>query len=316
MPALHDDDGPELLDLPGTSNGDDTPSDEDNGNGPTAAELAAEAARARTAAEADPEGDPEPESGAAAPRMIPKGRFDEVNNERKTLAEQLAQAQATIAALAAATSGKAAAAAPAAEDTTEAPAFDLKKAMRERLTALATGDDDRALELDEQIHEYQLKKARELARADLEAARAQQDQNERVQTLQATAAEIKAKYPELNDKSPDADADAITFVIAKRDALVAAGRAPHEALREASEIAAKRFGFAADGAAPTAVDPAAARLLKARERNAQTAALQPPELGGRGNRATQTARADVATMTDEEFAALPEAEKKRLRGDM
>jgi hypothetical protein len=311
MPPLQDDDGPELLDVPeGRAEPDPN---EDNGNGPTAAELAAEN-DARAAAlkqvagdEADSEAEAEP--GTKGQR-IPKARFDEVNNERKALAEQLAQANAALAALAV---GKTA---PVQQQEEAPPEFDLKKAMREKLTALATGNDDRALELEEQIQEHTLKTARALARQDMEADRAQMTERQQAQALQATAADIKKVYPELDDKGPDADPDAIAFVITKRDALVAKGMLPHEALKEASEFVAKRMGFAQPETAPTKTDPTADRLVAARERNARAAAAQPPELGGRGNRATQTARQDVATMTDEEFAALPEAEKKRLRGDV
>ena len=58
------------------------------------------------------------------------------------------------------------------------------------------------------------------------------------------------------------------------------------------------------------------RLVAARTKNADAANRQPPELGGKGDRATQTARLNVAEMSEEDFAALPAAEKKRLRGDM
>lgn len=310
MPGLthDDDDNDDTATLIDPANPDATSGDEDNGNGPTAAELEAQRTAAKTKAPA-PDADPEAEH--EAPRMIPKGRFDEVNEERKALAAQLAHANAALAALA--TGGKAPAAKEAAEDP---PAFDLKAAMRERLQALASGDDDRALELDEAIQQHTLAQATENARRQYEAAQATMTQQQQAAALKATAAELTALYPQLDVKSADADQDAIDFVVARRDRLMAEGKPAHEALRLAVTVAAKRFGFDGDESAPTKSDPVAARLLAARQRNAAAAAAQPPELGGKGNRATQVARLDVEKMTDEEFAALPEAEKKRLRGDV
>lgn len=315
MPAaIHDDDNDDtttLIDPSNPGDGGGPADDEDNGNGPTAAELAAEEAQ-RAAAAAKPAIDADPGTDSQVPRMIPKGRFDEVNEERKALAEQLAQATAALAALAAGRT-TAPANAPAAD---EPGAFDLKAAMRERLRALASGDDDRALELDEQIQDYTLQQAKAAARQEYEASQATMTQQQQAAALKATAAELTKLYPQLDAKAADADQDAIDFVVARRDRLIAEGKPAHEALRQAVAVAAKRFGFDDDEPAPTKVDGATARLLAARQRNAAAAAAQPPELGGKGNRATTVARFDVEKMTDEEFAALPEAEKKRLRGDV
>jgi hypothetical protein len=314
MPGLtHDEEDDSTATLIDPANPDTPADDEDNGNGPTAAELAAEEAeRAAAAAKPRAAADADPGADAQVPRMIPKGRFDEVNEERKALAEQLAQATAALAALTAGTK-TAPAKEPAADDP---PAFNLKAAMRERLQALASGDDDRALELDEQIQEHTLQQAKAAARQELEASQATMTQQQQAAALKATAAEMKQLYPQLDEKGAEADQDAIDFVVARRDRLIAEGKPAHEALRQAVVVAAKRFGLDGDGTAPTKDDPAAARLLAARQRNAAAAAAQPPELGGKGNRATATARVDIEKMTDEEFAALPEAEKKRLRGDV
>jgi hypothetical protein len=292
MPAIIDDDTDqdELI---------DTDAPEDNGNTPDDPP-----AKAAPAAEA-----PADEDEPAEPKgkMIPKGRFDEVNEERKELARQLAEVTAALAAAA----GKPAAKA----EEPPAPAFDLKAAMKERIQALVSGDDDKALELDERIQDYTLRRAREEAKREFDAENQQLTARQQATALAAAANEMKAKYPELDDRGDAADPDAIAFVIAKRDALIAAGKAPHEALREAADSIAKRLGFG-EKSAPTNTDPVTARLVAARERNARAAAAQPPDLGGRGDRATQAARVKVEEMTDEEFASLSAAEKKRLRGDM
>ena len=51
------------------------------------------------------------------------------------------------------------------------------------------------------------------------------------------------------------------------------------------------------------------------KRNAADAMLQPTAVqAGIGNRA-QAAKLDIDNLTDEEYAALPPAERKKLRGD-
>jgi hypothetical protein len=57
------------------------------------------------------------------------------------------------------------------------------------------------------------------------------------------------------------------------------------------------------------------RTANAIARGAADSNSQPPSAqAGIGNRAT-TAKVDVATITDEQFESMTEAEKKRLRGD-
>lgn len=93
MPASAIDDDTDQDELIDTDKPDAKTGDEDNGNGPTAAELAAEndakakALKQVAGDEAEDEGEPE-----AKRQRIPKSRFDEVNNERKTLADPLTQA--------------------------------------------------------------------------------------------------------------------------------------------------------------------------------------------------------------------------------
>lgn len=311
MPGLtHEDDDDNTATLIDPANPDAPAGDEDNGNGPTKAELQAEALleAAATGKVKAPAADADQEADGH-PAMIPKGRFNEVITQKNTLADQLAQAQATIAALVA---GKAA---PAQADQTETQAFDRDEALQEQYEAIQVGDKARAIELGKRIQQDILREATESAVRQYEAKQETLTQQQQAQSLKQTAAELTAKYPQLDVKGEDADQDAIDFVVARRDRLMAEGKPAHEALRLAVSVAAKRFGFD-DEPAPTKTDPTADRLLAARQRNAAAAATQPPELGGKGNRATAIARLDVEKMTDAEFAALPEAEKKRLRGDM
>jgi hypothetical protein len=242
--------------------------------------------------------------------MVPLSALQEERDleERDRRKELTAQNEALLQALAA-TNKAAPAAAPAAAAPT---AFDMKAARAAHHAALVSGDDAKALELDEQIAEAMLVEGERRALARMR--KEQEADSLRVQNedLQQAGELVKKAYPQLDNKSPNADPDAILFVIAKRDTLVQAGKAPGEALRAAAEQASKLFGF---GAGQPTEDVSTARTILARTRNAAAAAAQPPELSGLGNRATRAQQTNVETMTDEEFAALPAAEKKRLRGD-
>jgi len=285
---------------------------EDNGNTPQTPEEIAAAEAARTAALRQvAAGIDDPEAGAGKGQFIPKGRFDEVNVRKNALELENAQLLALLAA-----GGKAPA--PTAGAPAAAAEFDARAAMKEKIAALVAGDDDKALELEEKINAHNIKVATAQARAEFEQSNTERTAKQQTEALQTAAAEMKKAYPQLDEKSDKVDPDAIDFVIAKRDALARTGMPPDAALREAVKVVAKRFGFdePADHGAPSKPNAADDRLVAARARAATAAAQQPPNLGGKGDRATQTARQNVETMTDEEFAALPDAEKRRLRGDM
>ncbi len=282
---------------------------EDNGNTPDTPEQIAAADEARKKAlkqvAADDDADTEGEPGKKPPpNFVPRARLNEVS-------EQLAETKAL---LAAALNKPAAPAAPA--PPTE-PAFDVKAARKAYLAAVASGDDDKALELDEQIEAHRMRVAEENAVKRIRQENQEQTAQQVATELASAAKGIQKTYPQLDAKSDDADPEAIDFVIFRRDKLIAAGTPAGEALRQAADLAAKAFGFAKGEKkepAPTD-DPDTTRTIAARTRNADAASRQPPELGGRGDRGTQQQRVNVAEMTDEEFAALPAAEKKRLRGD-
>lgn len=298
---IENEDGDEVLTLPGQEEGATEP--EDNGNTPDP-----EPAKKPAKAAAEPEAEPDLDDETTKPKFIPKGRFDEVNERMKAVERQNAE---LIAALAANKP-----AAPAAAPAPSEAEFDMKATIKARNLALASGDDDKALELDEQIQAHTLKEARRLAREDMEAATTELTAKQQETEMKRAAAELVKAYPQLDPNSPDVDQDAIDFVVARRNKLIGEGRPMHEALRMAVDVAAKRFFTDPEAdPSPTKPDPATARVIAARKAAAEAAALQPPALSGKGDRSTVKERQNVETMSDDEFAALSDAEKKRLRGD-
>lgn len=287
---------------------------EDDGNTPDTPEQLAAKEDARVKAlkkvASEAEEDPDGERGA----MIPKGRFNEVNvRMQKAEAEAAALRELIRAGVVAAP-----AAAPAQAPVADEPQFDLKAMIRQKNAALASGDDEMADELDEKIQKHNVKVATEAALQQMRETNEQAAARQAQAAMEAVAKDVKVAYPQLDEKSTQANPEAIEFVIFKRDRLIADGIVAHKALARAVENAAKVFGFSADK--ESAATPAQAavdkRIEEARTRNARAANSQPPILGGNGERATASARVNVAEMSDEDFRALPEAEKKRLRGDM
>lgn len=290
--AIDDDDGP----APGEDRGDDfTPTDE----APAApAPAAAPAAAPAPAAEAD----------KAQQQMIPKARFDEVNNDRKFYAEENARLKAELAA-------KSGAAPAAAEQATqeESEAVDIMALERQRIDAMMEGDTEKAAEIGAQIVGIVRQQARNEALQEMDERSTRSTTANLVNTA---AAEVIAQYPMLDDASENANPEAIDELVALRNGYIAKGIAPAEAIKKAAEKVAKLYDL--DAPQPTAepkepvVDP---RTKQAIERGAHVAATQPNTAAvGVGTR-QDTGRINIEAMSEEQFDALPETEKRRLRGD-
>ncbi len=261
------------------------------------------------------------EQGRPAATGIPKGRFNEVNQQRKDALAQLAAANEEIARLkgaktdaaapgpAPAPAAKSPAAAPAAPAAAPAGEFDVESQEEAYVAALMEGDTKGAVAIRRQINAHLQDQASARATQELTARQS-------AQLLKTTAESVSAAYPWLN--KPEG-ADTLELILAARDRKIANGMPPHLALADAANTIAPKFAPEGDeppsrvsDSAPSAKDlrPAAALARGAADSTAQPPALQ----AGIGQRAT-AARVNVAQMTEEQFDALPEAEKSRLRGD-
>lgn len=250
---------------------------------------------------------------------VPPERFNEVTAKRKEAEERAAALEADNARLKAeleaakakpATASEtppAAAAAPAAADT--APAFDMKAVQKEAADALLEGDMERYTELQGKIFAHIEEQA--AARAMRQSAEATAQATEQA-ALSAVAATAVAQYPFLDTKT--GNPEAIQDVKDMRDLYISRGMRPSEALQQAVAKVAPIYG---GKPAPAAGDGGIAdpRPGAAAARGAAVAENQPPvNNGGLGERAT-AGRINVANMSEKEFAALSEADKKRMRGD-
>ena len=247
---------------------------------------------------------------------IPKARFDEVNEGRKEALRKLEEAQAEIERLKAGAGAGAtpAAAKPAAQaDAAQAPGgFDVDAKEQEYAEALYAGDGKKAASIRREINAHLVTEATTRAR---EVAATEFTARETQTLLKAAVQTAVAAYPWLN--KPEGE-EALDLIVAARDQRIKKGMPPHLALQEAVNKIAPKFAPEGDTPSRESTDTPErkdTRTAQALARGAADSMLQPPPVqAGIGNRAT-AARIDVESLTDEQYDALPDAEKKRLRGD-
>lgn len=282
-----------------TTDEDDPTSPEDRGDdfSPTPDEDEAPAAEvAATPAE---------EEEAAKPNgMIPKARFDEVNNAKKAAEQREATLLAEIEAL------RKGEVKPEAVKEAVAEAAPEVSALEDQYTdALMDGDRDKARELRMQINAI----IRDSAVQEIEHRTSQATESN---NINAAAAAVIEQYPEFNDAGEHANAEAIGELVEMRDFFIAAkGMSPAEAITKAAEKVARMYGLGAEAEPADETKPVDDRTVVAIKRGAKIAASQPSTAAvGVGTR-QDAAKVNIQTMSEEQFEALPEAEKKRMRGD-
>lgn len=238
---------------------------------------------------------------------IPRARFNEVNDERKAALERAAALEAELAQLRGGqpvqTAAPAAAPAPAAERRE----LDVAQAEEQYAQLMLDGDTKEAAKLRMQINAAIEDAAFERYRQANAASAAQARATETVESL------IQA-YPWLEEPE---GAEAMDLIEASVAFKTSRGMPLHQAMTEAVQTIAPRFAPA--GHPPGGIQGQGGsvdiRPERAARRGAQHSMLQPPSVqAGLGNRSTAAA-IDPTKITDDEYMELPEAERKRLRGD-
>lgn len=235
--------------------------------------------------------------------MIPKARFDEVNNAKKAAELREATLLAEINDL---RKGVVKPDAPAAEPVAASP--EIASLEDEYNDALMDGDKDKAREIRMQINGMIEDNAvRKIDQRNTQATESQ--------SITVAALAVIETYPEFNDASEHANAEAIDDLVALRDRYIVNGMKPAEAITKAAEKVAKLFDLAPAGA-KTAEAPAVDERTKASiKRGAAIASAQPNTSAvGVGSR-EDASKNNISDMSEEQFEALPEAEKRRMRGD-
>ena len=247
----------------------------------------------------------EPDEGedtGKANNGIPRARMNEVIRQREAAQAEAEQLRRELERLRAGQGG--AAPAPAAS---AAQAFDVQAAEEQYAQAMLDGDVKVAAALRMQINAH----IEDAAFTRFTEATSSQQAATRAQ---ATVDELLQVFPWLD--APEG-AEALELIEASVMLKMSRGTPRHQALAEATNAIAPRF---APGGTPSRVLPAHqgavdTRSGRADQRGAADSLLQPAAVqAGMGNRATP-AQVDATRLSDDEYMALPEAERKRLRGD-
>ncbi|MBK8467659.1 MAG: hypothetical protein IPL32_17735 [Chloracidobacterium sp.] len=146
--------------------------------------------------------------------------------------------------------------------------------------------------------------------------------------LESAIARLEADHPVLNPKSEMFDKSLVTYVLAEQQLLVKTeGYSPSAAMALAAQNVLGRFNPAASDPGEEEADEKAKGLSKAAEerktaqvrKNLSAAKAQPSnmkDVGLDSDKAGQnTGLPDVTKLSQEEFNALPEKTRARLRGD-
>ena len=233
----------------------------------------------------------------AKKHMIPKRRLDDVVAKqrkaeqeaaelRKELAEALAKAQAI-------------------------PAIDVRALSKQRNEAVLDGDLDKAAEIDEQLHAATQQTASEPIDMDALEARV-----EAKMELKSTLTSVFKEYPQLDTDSDVFDEDLNAEALVFQSAYLNQGYLPAEAVRRAANAAVR---VVRPELLTETVEPKAA--VKTRKTNVkgnvEASNAQPPKMNqGESGGKTSSEMVDITKLTDEEFDALPEATRARMRGDL
>jgi len=206
----------------------------------------------------------------------------------------------------------------------EAAAEQMKELRSQQNKALIAGDDAKATELANEIDRLSLFIANE--NANHKTAQAKEETREQIR-WEMTIEAIYAKYPELNDEdeNEDFDQDLTDEVADAMAGIMRRERLPRSAalLKAVERVMSRRSPPAAagDDSGRKGLDrgPEQDRKKAAVAKNLDAASRQPAStkrVGADSDRHGQTGQLPaVSEMSYEEFSALPEATKAKLRGD-
>lgn len=261
---------------------------------------------------AEEEDPPRDELGRFAKRdepRIPKARFDEAVAKERARAEALERQLAELQAAQAQVKRQ--------EDTGKLEA-EITALERQRAQLLLDGEADKAAEIAMTIRAKERQLAIEESRS--MTAQAKEQAREEIR-LELTVERLENEYPELNPESDAYDEDLVELVLARQKSLVERNRmSPSKALAQAATSIMARFGAQKaeageqKGLKSTVADRKQAQVKK----NLEALKKQPAstkDAGMDSDKMGEKLLPDVSKMTYEEFEALPEATKAKLRGD-
>jgi len=248
--------------------------------------------------EGSDEDQPEPEVNKKQP-MVPKSRLDEVLVKQKALKKQLDD-------FAKAEEAKKA----------QVPDFDFTAKESEYQQLVLDGESQKATEMREEIRNAE----RAHFMSELEAKMGQTvQQSQEMTELQQKALEIQEQFPVLDENSANFDEELQGEVLSLRDAFIAQGYTPGDALARGVEytLAAKKPELLASEQPSTNTVKKTQELKNKQKvsKKLEAADSQPPALQGESTANKPSNSIDINKLSDQEFNALPEETLRRMRGD-
>ena len=246
--------------------------------------------------------EPVVEEKPAKKTMVPKARLDEVLAKQKALQKQLDEVNAANA---------------KSEEAPEEYDFDTKEVEYQNM--VLDGETDKAVALRREI--------RKAERTQLEFEMRQEmtktvSQDRQVNALQQAASAMEESYPVFDQNAEEFNEDYTNEVVELRDAFIVQGFEAVDALSKAVNFVVKDHDLDSQSVEPPSLAGKAKSVDEVAKKRAQVkkklraAEAQPPELPGESSSQHGEKGIDLAALTEEEFAALPEATLKRLRGDI
>ena len=248
----------------------------------------------------------EPESIAdekpAKKPMVPKARLDEVLAKQKALQKQLDEINAAN---------------EKAEEAPESYDFDAKEVEYQNM--VLDGETDKAVALRREIR----KAEREQLEYEMRQEMSQTvNQDRQMTALQQAANAMEDAYPVFDSNSEVFDQDMTNEVVELRDAFIMKGYEAVDALSKAVKYVVKDHDLDKTVEEAPSLAGKAQKTDEVAKKRAEVskklraAEAQPPELPGESSSNHGEKGIDLSTLTEDEFAALPEATLKRLRGDI
>ena len=255
--------------------------------------------------EPDPEEDPEPEKEVKEQR-IPKSRFDQVNDKRKVAELRIRELEAE-----------------AALRTTEQPAekYDFDAAEETYMNHVLDGETDKAKVVRAEIRAAERSEIQAMTSTIRDEA---VGETQLRQEYMVVVDSLQKEYSEFDPEGKDFAQDLVDEVLDMKDAFLAKSgnvMTPGQALGKASKYIASMHGLE-NTTTPKEADPVpevdpkkvvSKKKVNVKEKVAQSKA-QPPNMDAGETDIKGTP--NILEMSEDEFDALPEAAKRRIRGDV
>lgn len=239
-----------------------------------------------------------------AETRIPKTRFDEVNNKRKTAEAENVRLKAELEAKN--------------NPAPAATAFDFDGKEEAYMKAVLDGQTKEAQAIRAEIRAAE--KAEYVATVETVATKRATETHALTtaqQKTEAVVAELQGRFEVFDESSDRYSEEMVNDTIAMQRGFIEAGLAPDAALRKAAGLMTQ--GETDRKAAAPVVEAPAAPAVTPKKPNiaAKVAAAnaQPPVLRAGESGAARDGSVSVIDMEEVEFDSLPESTKRRLRGD-